>query len=176
MKKPTPASSGSNNRIWNVYFCGTGGQGVLTAAEICAVAAMDAGYHVKKSEVHGMAQRGGSVESHVRFGPQIYSPLIQPKTADFVVCFHEGEGIRLNTYLKKGGVSFVQFFRDPIFLRQDKQFLNTFFLGLLSALTPMPEASWHHALSRQLKRALPENLAAFGDGQSVGFTFARNRA
>jgi indolepyruvate ferredoxin oxidoreductase beta subunit len=175
MKKVTTASRSSGERIWNVYFCGTGGQGVLTAAEICAVAAMHAGHHVKKSEVHGMAQRGGSVESHVRFGPQIFSPLIRPKTADFVVCFHEGEGLRLNSYLKKGGISFVQFFKDPVFLRQDKRFLNTFFLGVLSSFTPLPEPSWHHALSRQLKRALPENLAAFGEGRLMGFAFANGK-
>ncbi len=52
----------------NILFCGTGGQGVLSAAEICGWAALFAGCHVKKSEVHGMAQRGGSVESHLRFG------------------------------------------------------------------------------------------------------------
>jgi indolepyruvate ferredoxin oxidoreductase beta subunit len=158
------------DRIWNVLFCGTGGQGVLTASEICAVAAMNAGYHVKKSEVHGMAQRGGSVESHLRFGTKVYSPLIQPRSADYVVCFHEGEGQRMNSYLKKGGLSFLKFLTDPQFQPQDKRFGNTFFLGVLSAFLPMPEDVWRAALKKQLKRALIENEQAFSDGRRAGFT------
>jgi Pyruvate/2-oxoacid:ferredoxin oxidoreductase gamma subunit len=68
----------------NILFCGTGGQGVLKASEVCGVAAMLSGYHVRKSEVHGMAQRGGSVESHLRFGRSVESPLIKPGQADFL--------------------------------------------------------------------------------------------
>jgi indolepyruvate ferredoxin oxidoreductase beta subunit len=172
MKKKSSFTSLSVNRIWNVFFCGTGGQGVLTAAEICAVAAMNAGYHVKKSEVHGMAQRGGSVESHVRFGPRIFSPLIKPGTADFIVCFHEGEGNRLAAYLRKGGTTFVPFLKDPAFLPQDRRFLNTAFLGILSALAPIAEESWLAALSQQLKRSLVENQAAFALGRKAGFAYA----
>lgn len=56
----------------NILFCGIGGQGVLTASEICGQAAMFEGYHVKKSEVHGMAQRGGSVESHLRLEKKFF--------------------------------------------------------------------------------------------------------
>ena len=76
-----------DRKTYNVLFCGTGGQGVLKAAEVLGVAAMLQGYKVKKSEVHGMAQRGGSVESHLIFGPAVYSPLIIPGQADFLVCF-----------------------------------------------------------------------------------------
>ena len=158
-------------RIWNVLFCGTGGQGVLTASEICAVAAMNAGYHVKKSEVHGMAQRGGSVESHLRFGTMVFSPLIQPVGADYVVCFHEGEGQRMNFYLKKGGLSFLTFLTDPQCQPQDKRFGNTFFLGMLSAFLPMTEDTWRAALKKQLKRALVENEQAFSDGRRAGFNW-----
>ena len=64
------------DKTYNITFGGTGGQGILKAAEICGWAAMFAGYHVKKSEVHGMAQRGGSVESHVRFGKKVFSPIV----------------------------------------------------------------------------------------------------
>jgi indolepyruvate ferredoxin oxidoreductase, beta subunit len=156
-------------RIWNVLFCGTGGQGVLTASEICAIAAMNSGFHVKKSEVHGMAQRGGSVESHLRFGTKVFSPLIQPGTADYVVCFHEGEGQRMNFYLKKGGLSFLTFLNDPQCQPFDKRFGNTFALGILSAFLPMTEDTWRAALKKQLKRALVENEQAFGDGRRAGF-------
>ena len=157
-------------KTWNVLFCGTGGQGVLTAAEICALAAMHSGYHVKKSEVHGMAQRGGSVESHIRFGPHIFSPLIKPSQADYIVCFHEGEGHRLNYYLKKGGMSFLTFLNDARYRPADKRFVNTFFLGILSAFLPLAEEAWRAALTRQLKRAIAENEQAFGDGRKAGFS------
>ena len=93
----------------NILFCGVGGQGVLKASEICGVAAMMSGYHVKKSEVHGMAQRGGSVESHVRFGKRVFSPLIAPGSTDLVVCFDKGEGARAAHYLKPEGVSFAPY-------------------------------------------------------------------
>ncbi len=172
MTQKKTSSRSSTGRIWNVFFCGTGGQGVLTAAEICAVAAMRAGHNVKKSEVHGMAQRGGSVESHVRFGPRVYSPLIKSGTADFVVCFNEGEGLRLGSYLRKGGTSFAPFLKDPAFAPQDKRFVNTFFLGVLSAFVGLPEESWRQALSLQLKRFLAENTAAFAEGRKTGFAFA----
>ncbi|MHC4773076.1 MAG: 2-oxoacid:acceptor oxidoreductase family protein, partial [Planctomycetota bacterium] len=68
---------------YNVTFGGIGGQGIIKASELVGWAAMYEGYHVKKSEVHGMSQRGGSVESHVRFGKKIYSPLVSPGGADF---------------------------------------------------------------------------------------------
>ena len=63
--------------VTNVIICGTGGQGILLASEILCEAARLAGNDVKKSEVHGMAQRGGSVSSHVRFGEKVYSPLVE---------------------------------------------------------------------------------------------------
>jgi indolepyruvate ferredoxin oxidoreductase beta subunit len=109
----------------NVLFCGVGGQGVLTAAEICGVAAMGAGFHVKKSEVHGMAQRGGSVESHVRFGEAIYSPLIPPGSADLLVCFDRGEGERLADFLTGDGTTFLPYLDQFKSTGEDRRFLNT---------------------------------------------------
>jgi indolepyruvate ferredoxin oxidoreductase beta subunit len=140
----------------------------LTAAEIAAVAAMNAGYHVKKAEVRGMAQRGGSVESHLRFGSRIYSPLIGPKRADYLVCFNEGEGVRMSSYLKKGGTSLLPFLTDTANQPADKRFINTFFLGILSAFLPMPEEAWISALSGTLKRSVDENHRVFGEGRNIG--------
>src|SRR5512143_3007592 len=91
------------DKTYNITFGGTGGQGILKAAEICGWAAMLAGYHVKKSEVHGMAQRGGSVESHVRFGKKVFSPIVQEGTADVLLCFHPEEHDRLKAFLKPDG-------------------------------------------------------------------------
>jgi indolepyruvate ferredoxin oxidoreductase beta subunit len=159
------------DRTWNIFFCGTGGQGVLTAAEICAIAAMNSGYHVKKSEVHGMAQRGGSVESHLRFGSRIYSPIIEPKTADFLVCFQDGEGKRLSHYLKKGGVDFLRFLSDPRYRPWDVRFSNTYFLGLLSAFLPLPLEAWEAALKSKIKRNLSDNDRAFTEGSFAGQKF-----
>ena len=91
-----------NSNVYNILFCGTGGQGVLKASEVCGVAAVNAGFKVKKSEVHGMAQRGGSVESHLRIGKEVYSPLIIPGQADFLVSFHEDESKRMNHFQSAG--------------------------------------------------------------------------
>ena len=71
--------------ITNVLFSGVGGQGIILASRILAKCAFVSGYMVKESELHGMAQRGGSVTSHVRFGEEVYSPLIHKGKADFLV-------------------------------------------------------------------------------------------
>ena len=85
----------------NILFSGVGGQGILLASELTAYAQLDAGFDVKKSEVHGMAQRGGSVEAHLRYGERVYSPLIEPGTADILVAFEIMEAARYLPYLHK---------------------------------------------------------------------------
>ena len=73
------------DRVVNVVIAGLGGQGVVKASDILADAAFRQGLDVKKSELHGMSQRGGSVSSDVRFGPKVDSPMISPGQADFLV-------------------------------------------------------------------------------------------
>lgn len=85
----------------NILFTGVGGQGILLASELTAYAQLAAGYDVKKSEVHGMAQRGGSVEAHLRYGEKVYSPLIEPGKADIQVAFEELEAARYLPYLHR---------------------------------------------------------------------------
>jgi indolepyruvate ferredoxin oxidoreductase, beta subunit len=87
----------------NVIFAGVGGQGVILASKILMDVAMKKGYNVKESEVHGMAQRGGSVDCHVRFGEKVYSPLIEKGTADYIVSFELLEVMRKLDYLSPGG-------------------------------------------------------------------------
>jgi len=87
----------------NVIICGTGGQGTLLASEVLCAAAMFQGFDVKKSEVHGMSQRGGSVSSHVRFGKKIYSPLVEKGTADLILAMEKMEGLRWAPFLAPGG-------------------------------------------------------------------------
>ncbi|MCK5226890.1 MAG: indolepyruvate oxidoreductase subunit beta [Desulfobulbaceae bacterium] len=83
----------------NILFCGVGGQGILLASEITAYALLEAGFDAKKSEVHGMAQRGGSVVAHLRFGEKVYSPLIDLGQVDFMVAFEMMESVRYLPFL-----------------------------------------------------------------------------
>jgi len=78
----------------NILFCGVGGQGILLASEVTAYSLLASGLEVRKSEVHGMAQRGGSVTAHLRYGTRVYSPLISPGEADIVVAFEMMEAVR----------------------------------------------------------------------------------
>lgn len=91
----------------NILVAGIGGQGVMTAAEILAQTALSLGFDVKKTEVAGMAQRGGVVTSHVRFGEKVNSPAIPDGEADLVIAFEPAEGARWLDQLKPGGVVLV---------------------------------------------------------------------
>ncbi len=99
------------DRVTNILVVGIGGQGVMTAAEMLARAALAQGYDVKKTEVAGMAQRGGVVSSHVRFGPRIYSPQIDPGEADLLIGFEAAEALRWLPYLRPTGVAMVNTLR-----------------------------------------------------------------
>lgn len=91
----------------NILFSGVGGQGILLASEIMAYALLVAGYDVKKSEVHGMAQRGGSVTAQLRYGDKVYSPLIEPGRADIQMAFEMMEAVRYLPYLHKDSTVIV---------------------------------------------------------------------
>lgn len=88
--------------ITSVLFSGVGGQGIILASKVVGRCAFSTGYDVKESELHGMAQRGGSVISHVRFGDAVYSPLIPQGQADYYVALEELEGLRYQSFLKPG--------------------------------------------------------------------------
>lgn len=92
------------NENTNVLVCGVGGQGVLLFSDLLSEIALTVGLDVKKSEVHGMAQRGGSVTSHIRFGPKVYSPLIEEGSADFLVAFEKLEALRYLHFLAPQGI------------------------------------------------------------------------
>lgn len=96
-----------NNKVTNILVVGIGGQGVMTAAEVLAQTALSLGYDVKKTEVAGMAQRGGVVTSHVRFGERVLSPAIPEGEADILVGFEPAEALRWTHYLKPDGVAMV---------------------------------------------------------------------
>ena len=91
------------HNVTNVIICGVGGQGIILASNVLCHVAFLEGLDVKKSEVHGMAQRGGSVITHVRFGEKVYSPLIEQGSSDYIMAFEKLEALRYMSYLKKSG-------------------------------------------------------------------------
>jgi indolepyruvate ferredoxin oxidoreductase, beta subunit len=86
-------------------FVGVGGQGIILASDVVAELGLRAGYDVKKSEIHGMSQRGGSVESFVRWGDRVRSPIAEAGTVDYLVCFELLEAARSIQFLAPGGVA-----------------------------------------------------------------------
>ncbi|TFG49153.1 MAG: pyruvate ferredoxin oxidoreductase [Candidatus Brocadiia bacterium] len=156
------------NEVYNITFGGIGGQGILKASEICGWAAMYAGYHVKKSEVHGMAQRGGSGESHVRFGKNIYSPLVSVGGADYLVCFHEEEHSRLKPFLRSGGVDLMEYFEKAKGIVDNPKSLNTFMVGVLSAYLPIKQECWIKAIETVFSSKIVEmNKEVFRKGREA---------
>jgi indolepyruvate ferredoxin oxidoreductase beta subunit len=92
-----------SRQITNILLVGVGGQGILLASEILSEAAMLAGFDVKKSEIHGMSQRGGSVVSHVRYGSEDFSPIVPEGEGDILFGFELMETVRSLPLLKPGG-------------------------------------------------------------------------
>jgi len=91
----------------NFLFVGVGGQGILTASDIAAEVGLEAGYDVKKSEVHGFSQRGGVVESHVRWGDDVAAPLAEKGSLDYLIATEMLEAARWVEWLRPGGAAFI---------------------------------------------------------------------
>jgi indolepyruvate ferredoxin oxidoreductase beta subunit len=91
----------------NFLLAGVGGQGTILASDVLSSVGLEVGYDVKKSEVHGMAQRGGSVTTSVRWGDKVHSPLIGPGEADFFLAFEKLEALRRIERLRAGGIVLV---------------------------------------------------------------------
>ena len=99
--------------VKNILLVGVGGQGTILAGKILSTGLLEAGYDVKMSEIHGMAQRGGSVSNQVRYGKKVYSPIIDLGEADILVAFETMEAVRWSPFLKKGGLMVVNDYRIP---------------------------------------------------------------
>jgi Pyruvate:ferredoxin oxidoreductase and related 2-oxoacid:ferredoxin oxidoreductases, gamma subunit len=141
---------------------------VLKAAEICGCAAMYAGYHVKKSEVHGMAQRGGSVEAHLRFGDTVFSPLIPFGQVDFLVGFDRKEAEKYTGSLNSGGKDCTPGLELAMREIPSPLFLNTFMLGMLSRFVPIGPEHWQRALNEVFHgKHEPENREYFLKAREV---------
>jgi len=143
----------SMRRIVNVIVAGLGGQGAIKASDILADAACRAGHDVKKAEIHGMSQRGGSVTSDVRYGEKVLSPMVPRGEADFLVVLAEDQVEMNRPMLRDGGVLIGPDFVDEAAL-PNRRSLNVALLGALSHHLDIPEALWLEAV----RAALPDRL------------------
>jgi indolepyruvate ferredoxin oxidoreductase beta subunit len=163
-----------SNKVTNVIIAGLGGQGVLKASDILADAAFRAGLDVKKSELHGMSQRGGSVSSDVRFGRQVLSPMVPAGAADFLVVFAPDQVEVNRPSLRAGGALIEPGQIDENALPSRKS-LNIALLGLLSAVLGIDERHWLEAIKAGLPEKLHEmNLQSFVYGRSMAAGAARH--
>jgi indolepyruvate ferredoxin oxidoreductase, beta subunit len=151
----------------NVVLAGIGGQGVIKASDILSEAAFRAGFDIKKSEIHGMSQRGGSVTSDVRFGKKVFSPTIPPGEADFLVVLADDQ-VEINLHhLKKGGKLITSKDVDSSKLTNPKN-LNTSLLGVLSSFTDIPQKNWEDAIRVLLPSKFTDmNIEAFRTGRNA---------
>ncbi len=159
--------SAMTDKVTNVVLAGLGGQGVITASDILAEAAFAAGLDVKKSELHGMSQRGGSVTSDVRFGRQVLSPMVPTGEADFLVVLAPDQVDPNRHLLREGGVMIVPSAVDEAKLA-DRRSLNVALLGVLSAHLPIAREHWLAALHANLAPKLhAANEQAFDLGRAT---------
>ena len=154
-----------NSRPTNVVVAGLGGQGVLKASDILADVAFRAGLDVKKSELHGMSQRGGSVSSDVRFGERVFSPMVPEGNADFLIVISADQVPVNAAVLAQGGVLIEPSQIDESRL-PNKKSMNVALLGVLSRHLQFPVEDWIAALQRNLPAALLDaNLKSFAIGR-----------
>ena len=153
--------------VVNVVIAGTGGQGVIKASDILADAAFRSDRDVKKSELHGMSQRGGSVASDVRFGAHVFSPMVPAGEADFLVVLADEEVDANRGRLAGDGVLIVPAAVDAAALPA-KECLNVALLGVLSNRLEISEEHWLAAIRANLPARYHEmNLAAFRLGRAA---------
>ncbi len=162
--------------VFNLLIVGVGGQGTILASNIVTQAAINAGLDAKKSEIHGMSQRGGAVFSHVRFGDKVYSPVIAKGKVDVLISLEEMETLRWTEFLNKDSQLIVlnnrilpantaeypqgltdkikSLFHNVVSIEPDEytkklgnaKYLNVFLLGVLSNYVKLPEESWKDAI------------------------------
>ena len=186
-----------NTTTANILIVGVGGQGTILASDILCAAAMEAGLDAKKSEIHGMSQRGGSVFSHVRFAPKVHSPVIPMGKVDVLVALEEMEAARWVDWLAPTGRMVVSGTRilpanvtaypegivDALKQRVSaclhipadrlleaagsEKYVNVFLLGAASKGIDFPESAWYAAI----ERLVPPGTA---DANKAAFIAGRN--
>jgi indolepyruvate ferredoxin oxidoreductase beta subunit len=154
------------NKITNVVIAGLGGQGVLKASDIVADVAFGAGLDVKKSEVHGMSQRGGSVSSDVRFGDHVFSPMVPEGEADFLVVLAPGQ-IEVNSAMLGSDGVLIEPSQVDASKLHNKKSINVALLGALARHLKFSDEDWIAAIKRNLPATLyAANVEAFHAGKS----------
>lgn len=157
-----------SNKVTNIVVAGLGGQGVLKASDILADVAFRAGLDVKKSEIHGMSQRGGSVASDVRFGRTVLSPMVPPGEADYLVVLAPDQ-IEPNRYRLKADGRLIGPDRVDETSLPDRRGINVALLGVLSTCLSFPEEIWITAIRARFDSRLHEaNVQAFAIGRAAG--------
>jgi indolepyruvate ferredoxin oxidoreductase, beta subunit len=152
-------------KVTNVVVAGLGGQGVIKASDILADVAFRAGLDVKKAEVHGMSQRGGSVSTDVRFGQEVLSPMVPAGEADYLVVLAPDQVENNRPVLKDGGVLVAPGDVKEADL-MNKRSANVALLGVLSRHLAFSEGLWVEAIKASLPEALhASNLQAFEVGR-----------
>jgi len=155
-----------HNKTTNVVIAGLGGQGVLKASDIFAGVVFRAGFDVKKSEIHGMSQRGGSVSSDVRFGSKVFSPMVPPGQADYLVVLAPSQVEIARPMLKADGVLVEPGMVDESKLANKKS-LNVALLGALARHLDLADNLWLAAIQAALPEKLhAANLQAFSIGKT----------
>ncbi len=150
----------------SIIIAGLGGQGVLLASDILAEAVSLTGYDVKKSEVHGMSQRGGSVASDIRFGAKVFSPMVPPAEADFLVVLADDQVENNRPRLRAGGV-LISPADINVEALPNRRSANVAQLGALSKHLEIDPAIWTEAIRRNMKPELYEvNRQAFEIGRN----------
>ena len=152
----------------DIILSGVGGQGILSIAYVICQSALQRGLNLKQSEVHGMAQRGGSVESHVRFGKKVFSPVVAAGTADVLVCFHPEEHDRLKAFLRPEGIDLTDYLEKAKTAIENPRDLNVFLVGVLSAYLPVKTDFWLQAIESVFKKKYVEqNKGVFLKGRET---------
>ncbi|MDX9754498.1 MAG: indolepyruvate oxidoreductase subunit beta [bacterium] len=157
----------ASSKITNIVLAGIGGQGVLKASDILSEAIFQAGYDIKKSEIHGMSQRGGSVTSDIRYGDKVFSPMVPVGEADFLLILNETQVDNNKHMLKPGGVMIAPDAIDMNLLKNKRSF-NVALLGLLSTYLDIDEAIWQQAITTCLpEKVVDVNREAFALGRQT---------
>jgi indolepyruvate ferredoxin oxidoreductase beta subunit len=146
-----------NNKVTNIFLSGVGGQGTILASNILAEVFLKAGYDVKKAEVHGMAQRGGDVTTHFRFGKKVYSPLIKYGDVDFLLSFELLEALRYINWMKPDGKIIIN--------RQE----------ILPPSVSLGTAKYPDDVEKTFKKYFKENVHVI-DGQEMARTLGNTQA
>ena len=173
----------------NIMIVGVGGQGTLLTSRILGGITVEAGYDVKLSEVHGMAQRGGSVVTYVRYGEKVAEPIVEEGQADVLIAFERLEALRYAHFLKKDGVIIVNDQRidpmpvvtgvakyrvvsvdamDEAIKMGNSRVFNVIILGIAAKNMDFPKEQWIEVIKKTVPpKTIDINVAAFEKGYEL---------